>query len=470
MQRAGRKISGEAMTAYINRPLLYLSQHHDAALCRYLAQQGWKLIFAAGQRDLEALDLEEQSLAGLLDLQCGYSEADLEAFEPWLSQRSIGWIGLVQDVNSLTGALSKLIGHYCIDYYTMPCDNAHLCRSLGHATGMASLRLIAPASAAPALRPDGMIGQCAAMQALFRGIEKVSRWDTPVLISGESGTGKELAAQAIHRSSRRAEQPFVAVNCAAIPPTLLMSELFGYERGAFTGAVKRKLGRIEMAQGGTLFLDEIGDMPLESQASLLRFLETGHIERLGGTESIAIDVRIVSATHVDLEAAIASERFRGDLYHRLCVLRVKQPPLRERGSDVLLLAEHMLNGVRKQSPEKIKGFAPSALRAISAHNWPGNVRELINRIRHAAAMCEDGLIRPSDLDLAAPAESKPPTLAAIREAAEQHAIMEALQRHHERLIDVAAELGISRVTLFRLMRDYKLQVRKGDLGLVCVQG
>ncbi|WP_460483748.1 AAA-type ATPase lid domain-containing protein, partial [Cupriavidus yeoncheonensis] len=192
--------------------------------------------------------------------------------------------------------------------------------------------------------------------------------------------------------------------------------------------------------------------------------------RLGGTESIEVNVRIVSATHVDLEAAIAAERFRGDLYHRLCVLRVRQPPLRERGSDLMLLAEHMLASVRKQSPNRIRGFSPTALRAIQQHDWPGNVRELINRIRHAAAMCEDGVIQPEDLELASPAEERPLTLAAIREAAEQGAIVEALQRNHERLIDVAAELGISRVTLFRLMRDYKLQVKKGDFGLVCVQG
>jgi DNA-binding NtrC family response regulator len=309
------------------------------------------------------------------------------------------------------------------------------------------------------------------MQALFRGIEKVSKWDTPVLISGESGTGKELAAQAIHRASRRADRPFIAVNCAAIPPTLLMSELFGYERGAFTGATRRKLGRIELAQGGTLFLDEIGDMPLESQTSLLRFLETGCIERLGGTESVAVDVRVISATHVDLEAAVMAERFRGDLYHRLCVLRVKQPALRERETDIALLAEHILNAIRSHSPEHIKGFSPAAVRALNQHDWPGNVRELINRIRQAAAMCEDGILKPRDLDLQPPPEpARPLTLAEVREAAERGAVKEALQRHHERLIDVAEELGISRVTLFRMMREYKLQIRKSEMGMVCVQG
>jgi len=460
---------GEIMSYYVNRPLLYLSRHHDASLCRFLSGQGWKLVFANSLEDLAGLPLDGPFSAGLFDFHSGFGDAEIELMEPWLAARHIGWIGAISSADALTDTTRKLLTLYFIDYYTAPFNTADLSRALGHAVGMAALRPGREQPAVPEARPHGIIGECNAMQALYRSIDKVSRWDTPVLISGESGTGKELAAQAIHRASRRASQPFVAVNCAAIPPTLLMSELFGYERGAFTGATKRKPGRIEMAQGGTLFLDEIGDMPLESQTSLLRFLETGRIERLGGTESVAVDVRVISATHVDLEAAVAAERFRGDLYHRLCVLRVKQPPLRERGSDVLLLAEHILEAVRKDSPEHIRGFSPLALRAITAHTWPGNVRELLNRIRLAAAMCENGVIQPSDLELGAPVETKPPTLAAIRETAEQNAIIEALQRHHERLIDVAAELGISRVTLFRLMRDYKLQVRKGNVGLVCVQ-
>ncbi|MBP0622280.1 sigma-54 dependent transcriptional regulator [Cupriavidus consociatus] len=457
------------MSAYANRPLLYLSQHHDAMLCRVLSQRGWKISFASSLQELLALAHSAQPAAALLDVHSGFSDAELESFEPWLAQPQFGWIGIVASREALSEAARRLLGLYFVDYYTSPFESADLAHSLGHAHGMAQMRPAVQRAAASS-RPDGMIGTCAAMQTLFRGIEKVSRWDTPVLISGESGTGKELAAQAIHRASERAQKPFVAVNCAAIPPTLLMSELFGYERGAFTGATKRKPGRIEMAQGGTLFLDEIGDMPLESQTSLLRFLETGRIERLGGTESIEVNVRIISATHVDLDAAIAAERFRGDLYHRLCVLRVRQPPLRERGSDIMLIAEHVLESVRKQSPARIRGFSPTALRAIQQHNWPGNVRELINRIRHAAAMCEGGVIQPADLELATPVEERPKTLSAIREEAEQHAIVEALQRNHERLIDVAAELGISRVTLFRLMRDYKLQVKKGDMGMVCVQG
>ncbi|KJK22476.1 Fis family transcriptional regulator [Burkholderiaceae bacterium 16] len=459
------------MNAYESRPLLYLSRQHDAALCRFLTQQGWKLLFARSREELDRLPLSHQPMAGLWDLHNGFDEDDLDAYEPWFGLGHIGWVGLVSSLDSVPAGPRRLLGMHFADYHTQPCDMEAVARSLGHAFGMAHLRHANASTAGlRSSAPHGMIGRCDAMQDLFRAIGKVAKWDAPVLIAGESGSGKELAAQAIHSASRRGSGPFVAVNCAAIPPTLLLSELFGYERGAFTGALKRKPGRIEMAHGGTLFLDEIGDMPLESQTSLLRFLETGRIERLGGTESISIDARIVSATHVDLEAAVAAERFRSDLYHRLCVLRVKQPPLRERDGDIILLAEHILNDIRKQSPDRIKGFSPAAIRAINAHSWPGNVRELLNRIRHAAAMCENGVVNPADLDLEPPAETRPLTLAEIREAAELHAIKAALQRHHERLIDVAEELGISRVTLFRMMREHRLQVRKGELGMVCLQG
>lgn len=211
------------MNAYINRPLLYVSLRHDATRCRYLAQQGWQLLFANNRRDLEALNLcEESVLGGLLDLDCGYSDTELEELEPWLARQNIGWIGVVGNGDMLSDPMRKLLGLYFVDYYNIPCDSAELAHALGHAVGMAHLRPAATLTR-DTLRPDGMIGNCLAMQGLFRGIEKVSKWDTPVLVSGESGTGKELAARAIHCASRRAGQPFIAVNCAAIPPTLLMS-------------------------------------------------------------------------------------------------------------------------------------------------------------------------------------------------------------------------------------------------------
>jgi DNA-binding NtrC family response regulator len=259
----------------------------------------------------------------------------------------------------------------------------------------------------------------------------------------------------------------VPINCGAIPPHLLQSELFGYERGAFTGANQRKIGRVEAANGGTLFLDEIGDLPMESQASLLRFLQEGKIERLGGRELITVDVRIISATHIDLENAMREGRFRADLFHRLCVLRVDEPPLRARGKDIEILAHHILHKFKTDSARKIRGFTPSAIEAMYNYNWPGNVRELINRVRRAIVMAENKLISAEDLDLAHFTEQQTMSLSQAREAAEKRAIESALLRHRHRLNEAAADLGISRVTLYRLMGAHGLREANGqdDKGL-----
>jgi len=292
---------------------------------------------------------------------------------------------------------------------------------------------------------------------LFRSIRKVAMTDAPVFISGESGTGKELTAVAIHERSVRREQPFVAINCGAIPAHLLQSELFGYERGAFTGANQRKIGRVEAANGGTLFLDEIGDLPLESQASLLRFLQERKVERLGGHGSTAVDVRIISATHVDMQTAMIEGRFRADLYHRLCVLQIDEPPLRARGKDIELLAKHMLDRFKKDASRRLRGFAPDAIAAIHNYGWPGNVRELINRVRRAIVMSEGRQISARDLELGEYVEVAPVSLAQAREAAERQAIELALLRHRGRLGDAAQELGISRVTLYRLLSAHGMR-------------
>jgi len=304
---------------------------------------------------------------------------------------------------------------------------------------------------------DEMVGTCEAMQQLFRTIRKVANTDAAVFISGESGTGKELTALALHERSPRRKAPFIAINCGAIPHHLLQSELFGYERGAFTGANQRKIGRVEAAHGGTLFLDEIGDLPLESQASLLRFLQEGRIERLGGRDSIAVDVRVISATHVDLEQAMQDGRFRADLFHRLCVLRIDEPPLRARGKDIEILAHHMLHKFKTDSARRIRGFAPSAVEAMHNYNWPGNVREMINRVRRAIVMAEGKLISAQDLGLAEFTAQETTTLAQARDDAEKRAIEAALLRHRNRLNEAAIDLGISRVTLYRLMGAHGLR-------------
>jgi DNA-binding NtrC family response regulator len=281
--------------------------------------------------------------------------------------------------------------------------------------------------------------------------------DAPVFISGESGTGKELTAVAIHQRSTRRNEAFVAINCGAIPPHLLQSELFGYERGAFTGANQRKIGRVEAADGGTLFLDEIGDLPFESQASLLRFLQEQTVERLGGHGPTSVDVRIISATHVNMQAALLEGRFRTDLYHRLCVLQIEEPPLRVRGDDIELLAKHMLERFRKDARARLRGFSPDAILALRHHDWPGNVRELINRVRRAVVMSEGRHIHARDLELDHLVDAVPLSLAQARELGERQAIQAALLRNRGRLGEAAQELGVSRVTLYRLLSAYGMR-------------
>lgn len=293
---------------------------------------------------------------------------------------------------------------------------------------------------------------------MFRSLAKVAHNDAPVFISGESGTGKELAAQAIHEASSRRKGPFVAINCGAIPSHLVQSELFGYEKGAFTGANQRKIGWIEQAQGGTLFLDEIGDLPLESQVALLRFLQQGTITRLGGHQSIPLDLRIISATHVDLVAAQGDGRFRSDLFHRLCVLTLTIPPLRERGEDILLLANSVLAEHGHEAHRRIRGFSSCATQAMMQYTWPGNVRELINRVRRAIVMTDNRKITAEDLQLHGGVDVPRKTLDAIREEAEREAIRTVMASHGFHVVPAARELNVSRVTLYRLMHKHNIRV------------
>jgi DNA-binding NtrC family response regulator len=355
-------------------------------------------------------------------------------------------------------AVRHCIRTHCFDFLTMPSPAEHVVDIVARAHEMCSLQ----GADAPCVDNDEMIGDCEAMQQLFRTIGKVAATEAPVLVFGESGTGKELTAKSIHRRSMRAEGPFVAINCGAIPHHLLQSELFGYERGAFTGANGRKIGHVEAANGGTLFLDEIGDLPLESQANLLRFVQERTIQRLGGHDAISVDVRIISATHVDLEAAVSAGRFRADLYHRLCVLRLEEPPLRARGRDIEILAQRMFERYRGDSPRHIRGFSAAAINAMYRYGWPGNVRELINRVRRAIVMAESRAITPADLELEDCVEMQASTLAEARDHAERGAIEEALARHRFRLSAAAQELEVSRATLYRLMLAHGLRSRRDE--------
>jgi two-component system NtrC family response regulator len=304
----------------------------------------------------------------------------------------------------------------------------------------------------------GMITAAPEMLKVTRTIERVAPADVSVMLLGASGTGKELLARGVHDASRRKRGNFIAINCAAIPETLLESELFGHEKGAFTGAVKTTEGKIEQAAGGTLFLDEIGDVPLPLQVKLLRFLQERVIERIGGRKAIPVDTRIVCATHQDIDTMVAEGRFREDLYYRLAEIVVRIPSLSQRPGDPALLARHFLDRNAAQMELGPKRFAPDALAAIEAWGWPGNVRELENRVKRAAIMADGKAVTAADLDLASPDMAAGPiNLKAVREAADRSAIRSALAQAQGNISSTARLLGISRPTLYDLMKSYDLQ-------------
>ncbi len=315
------------------------------------------------------------------------------------------------------------------------------------------------AELAPRSPIDSIVASSPQMTRVLRTIEKIAPTDVAVLLLGESGTGKELLARAVHRLSLRATKPFVALNCSAIPETLLESELFGHEKGAFTGAIKQSIGKVESAHLGTLFLDEIGDVPLSMQVKLLRFLQDQVVERLGGNRPIQVDVRIICATNQDLDTLIANGRFREDLYYRLNEVRIMVPPLRDRDGDAIVLANYFLKKFNAQFSRKLRGFSSDALAAVAAHPWRGNVRELENRVKRAVVMAEGLTIASIDLELA-PVEQPYGSLD-LREArsrAERGVVQMALAQSGGNLSRAAKLLGISRPTLYGLLEGLGLNV------------
>jgi transcriptional regulator with PAS, ATPase and Fis domain len=331
----------------------------------------------------------------------------------------------------------------------------------------------APAPLMPPARKSEIVGQSIAMQHMSQVLHRYAQTDEPVLITGESGTGKELAARAIHENSRRHVGPFVAVNCAAIPSGLVASELFGYEKGAFTGAAARTKGQVEHAHGGTLFLDEIGDMPVDLQGHLLRFLQEGQIVRVGGRETIKVDVRVVSATNVRLHKAIGDGRFREDLYYRLNVLTLPLPPLRERPEDIEVLARHFLRQAASHFGRDVTDFTPGAMAMLRQYEWPGNVRELMSTIRRTVVVGNSPLVTEADLiglsettavrtSLAQPhrgqalARPRPPA----GSEAERTTLLSALKGTQENITLAAQELGVSRVTLYRMLHRHAIALER----------
>ncbi|HEB27549.1 MAG TPA: PEP-CTERM-box response regulator transcription factor [Porticoccus sp.] len=304
---------------------------------------------------------------------------------------------------------------------------------------------------------DGIIATDPEMLRICSTIEKVAPTTVTCTLLGESGTGKEVFAKAIHNLSPRKEHRFVPINCAAVPENLMESELFGYEKGSFTGANKLTIGKVEVAQGGTLFLDEIGDMPLQLQAKLLRFLQERTIERVGGREEIPVDVRVVCATNKHLEEMVAEGTFREDLYYRICEMVINIPPLREREGDKILLARHFFESMSAEHNSKATSFSTEATQAIEAYRWPGNIREMENKIKRAIIMCDGKQITPADLTISNP-ESFSINLRQVRQNAEKSAIKRALSMTDGNYSAAAKLLGITRPTLYDLVKKYNLNI------------
>jgi len=355
---------------------------------------------------------------------------------------------------------TKAVSMGAYDFYKKPVDIDELGFIVARAFHLHEIeeehRRLESGSAASVL--GSIITAAPEMLKVGKTIERVASADVSVMLLGASGTGKELLARAVHEKSGRKGE-FIAINCAAIPENLLEAELFGYERGAFTGAVKSNVGKIELAEGGTLFLDEVGDIPLPLQVKLLRFLQERVIERIGGRQPIAVDTRIVCATHQDLESMIAAGTFREDLYYRLAEIVVKIPPLNERSGDSVLLARHFVNRFGRELNPGVSSLSPDAIDAIHAYGWPGNVRELENRIKRAVIMADGKSVTAADLDLPRASESAeilPINLRSAREAADRKAIRQAMSRADNNISSAAKLLGISRPTLYDLLKQYRL--------------
>lgn len=411
---------------------------------------GWRFCSASSPQEAFGHYAQHGPRVGLVLLNEGGAEA-LEA----LFRQTCGtmvWVALAPPHLLALPRMQELLLNYCFDYHSLPVGDDRLLAVLGHAFGIACLRGSAHRPCGHGKETGGLIGTSSAMQQIMGRVERLARVDSSVILQGESGTGKELVARFIHRHSVRADGPFIAINCGAIPPSLIQSELFGHEKGAFTGAWRRHIGCVEMAHRGVLFLDEIGDLPLPMQVNLLRFLQERTIVRVGGTEPIEVDIRVIAATNRPLDQEMEQGHFRADLFYRLCVLDLALPPLRERGEDILLLAQHFLTKMGNLLNPQVQGFTSCAMRQMMQYHWPGNVRELKNRLERALVLCEGHRIDHQDLGLALPqVEGGIRPLNLVRAEAECEAVRRALVLCGNNVTEAARHLGISRLTLYRVL-------------------
>lgn len=439
-----------------HKEILYIGcqQDNTKSILVDIENNGWSLRKSQDWQEAAKIVHEHPPSVGVAHIDPGNMPKPTEADE-LINNNSMQWIALLEPSCLSRADVRNLLNRVFYAYHILPGDAQSLNCLLSHAAAMSQLYYSEYPHHEPIENEYEMVGSTPAMNRLFDMIRKVAMVDAPVLIRGESGTGKELTARAIHERSRRSKGPFNAVNCAALPANLIQSELFGHEKGAFTGASQRKQGRIEATNGGTIFLDEIGDLPMDLQVNLLRFLENQTIQRVGSLHETSVDVRVLAATHVDLEKAVEAGKFREDLYHRLNVLQVNIPPLRARQEDIELLARFFFEKFASEKSSQVKGFSEQALLVMRNHEWPGNVRELINRIRRAMVMCENRLIKPADLGLERRQSSRQVlTLEQARDSAERNTIVNALARNKYKIQRAAVDLGVSRVTLYRLIEKH----------------
>ena len=426
--------------------------------------QDYDVVMAGSRADAIATFTSDRPAMTLLDLglppRPNDPEEGLAALSELLGIDPLAKVIIVSGQGDRQNAL-QAVGTGAYDFLCKPVDIGELKLVLQRCGYVAELEreyASLQTSAGLGLFED-IVGVSSQMQAVFTMIRKVAPTSAPVLILGESGTGKEMVARALHRRSPQHDGPFVAINCNSIPENLLESELFGHEKGSFTGAHTQRKGHIETAEGGTLFLDEIGELPPPVQVKLLRFLQEKRFQRVGGRQEIRSDTRVVAATNINLQEAVTSGRFREDLYFRLAVVVVKVPPLRERGDDIGLVAKEFLRRYGAQHRKGTVTFTADAQRALTLHSWPGNVRELQNRVQRAVIMAEGRRVTAADLELTdALADQTPQTLREAREAVERDLVQHAIQRHGGRITAAALELGVSRPTLYELME--KLRIAK----------
>ena len=418
-----------------------------------LEKQGHTILIA------ESLQTAKQVNTAIDCVICEHRLADGSGIDLIAHFKPIPLILLVGQVSLQAGIVAMRKGAF--DCFTKPVDHHDLLKAIERAAALANQA-----------SQDGMIGDCDVMLKLKKQISRVAPLDTTILVGGESGTGKELVAQAIHRQSQRADREMLSVNCAAIPESLIEAELFGHVKGAFTGATSDRSGLIESADQSTLFLDEIGELPLEAQSRLLRVLQEGEIRRVGSTERTYVDVRLIAATHRNLLEMVSKGQFREDLYYRLNVIELRCPPLRERGEDVLLLAEFFLNAIQTQMTRPELRFSQDAQQAIQQHHWPGNVRELANVIERAVVLCEGPLIDALDLSLQSHGSNPPQFSAGEQRRPSENRPMMSLEDYFQHFVlsheehmsetELAKRLGISRKSLWERRNRLGIPRRKDE--------